>query len=126
MCREKKYKLEIGNYEINLINSSTKYEKYDTITVSNNLKLFDKYELPIKLTELTYEELEIDTIKYTKSQAENIAKLEANNGLDKMIPNENEGILNKEYKIDEKEESITVEIIAECIEKVGIKEIINK
>ncbi len=117
-----KYKFEIGNYKINLINTSTKYEKYDTITMSNKLKLFNKFELPIKLTELIYEELEVNTVKYTKSQAENIAKNEASLELQELISNPNIEVLNNNYKTQENEDSISVEITIECLESIGVKE----
>lgn len=122
--KEKKYKLEIGNYEINLINNDTKFEKYDTITVSNKLKIFNKFELPIKLTELTYEELEIDTVKYTKAQAENIAKSEAINGIKQKL-NGLDLEFENSFKIQENENSISVEVTVECIEKVGMKQKID-
>lgn len=120
--KEKKYNLEIGNIKINLINSSTKFEKYDTITVSNKLKIFNKFELPIKLTELIYEELEIDTVKYTKAQAENIAKTEVINGLKNMTHNAEQLIMQNNFNISETENGISVEITVEAFEKVGIKE----
>ena len=123
--KERKYKLEIGNIKINFINNGTKFEKYDTITVSNKLKLFNKFELPIKLTELRYEELKIDTVKYTKLQAENIAKAESINGLKKLVNNLDEIVINNNFNIKENEDSISAEITVEVIEKVGIKERID-
>lgn len=119
---EKKYKLEIGNYQINLINTSTKFEKYDTITVSNQLKLFNKFDLPIKLTELTYEELNVDTITYTKTQAEKIAREKATAGMQSIMSNNNITILNTDYKTFENEDGICVEVTLECLEDVGIEE----
>lgn len=123
--KERKYNLEIGNIKINLINSGTKFEKYDTITVSNKLKLFNKFELPIKLTELTYEELEIDTVKYTKTQAENIAKSEAITGLKKLINNLDENKVKNKFNIKENEDSVSAHVTIEVLEKVGIKEKID-
>lgn len=123
---EKKYKLEIGNYQINFINNSTKFEKYDTIVMSNKLKLFNKFELPIKLTELTYEELKIDTIKYTKAQAEKIAKEKVTASVQDIILNENINVLNTTYKMFENVDGISVEIILECLENVGVKEAIEQ
>ena len=123
--KEIKYNLEIGNIKINLINSGTKFEKYDTITVSNKLKLFNKFELPIKLTELIYEELEIDTVKYTKTQAENIAKLEAITGLKKLINNLDENKAKNKFNIKENKDSVSVHVTIEVLEKAGIKEKID-
>jgi len=123
--KESKYKLEIGNCKINFINSSTNFEKYDTITVSNKLKLFNRFELPIKLTELTYEELQVDTVKYTKAQAENIAKSEAINGIKQQIKNLEESEFENSFIIRENKDSISVEITVEVLEKVGIKEKID-
>lgn len=123
---ERKYKFKIGNCEINLINSGTKFEKYDTITVSNKLKVFNKFELPIKLTELIYEEVEVDTVKYTKTQAENIAKNDAIAELTKIISDENIEVCERNFAIEENEDSISATVTLECLEKVGIKEIINR
>lgn len=120
--KEKKYKLEIGNYQINLINTSTKFEKYDTITISNHLKLFNRFDLPIKLTELTYEELKIDTITYTKAQAEKLAKERVTAGMQHIMSNNDITILDVNYKTFENADGTCVEMTLECIEEAGIKE----
>ena len=120
--KEKKYKLEIGNYQINFINNDTKFEKYDTITVSNLLRVFKRFEVPIRLTKLTYEELKIDTVKYTKEQAETIAKNEAMLNIERQISKIKDSIISKDVNILESENSVSATVIVQCVEKVGVKE----
>lgn len=120
--KEKKYKLEIGNYQINFINNDTKFEKYDTITVSNQLRVFKRFEVPIRLTKLTYEELKIDTVKYTKEQAETIAKNEAMLNIERQISKIKDSIISKNVNISESENSVSATVIVQCVEKVGVKE----
>ena len=120
--KEKKYKLEIGNYQINFINNDTKFEKYDTITVSNQLRVFKRFEVPIRLTKLTYEELKIDTVKYTKEQAETIAKNEAMLNIERQISKIKDSIISKDVNILESENSVSATVIVQCVEKVGVKE----
>lgn len=118
--KEKKYKIEIGNYQINFINNDTKFEKYDTITMSNQLRIFKRFEVPIRLTELTYEELKIDTVNYTKEQAEIIAKNEAILNIEKQISKQE--ILDKKIEILETDVGVSATVVIQCLEKVGVRE----
>lgn len=117
---EKKYSLKLENYEINLGNSDTNFEKYDTIISDNKLNLFGIYELPIGLKEITYREIDVDTIKYTESQAIATAKREIENNIIKEIGDSGE-IVKKDIKTRVNKDNITVVVTIECIEKVGIK-----
>lgn len=122
--KEKKYILGIKNYEINLTNSDTKFEKYDTIISSNNLLLFGKIELPIKLTEIVYQEVDVDTVKYTKEQAILSAKNEIENNVIKKLEGIGE-VIDTEIKTEENEDGIKVVITIECIEETGTKQRLN-
>jgi similar to stage IV sporulation protein len=117
----KDFKIKILNYEINLSNSSTKFEKYDKISETNKLKVLDLFELPIEVKTDTYKKINIETIKYNESQAESIAINEAMNGALKKIPKSSE-IINNKVNVLKNEEGVEAEVTIECIEKVGTKE----
>lgn len=118
---EKKYKLLIGKYAINLINNSTNFEKYDTINTVKKLRLFGKIELPIELQITQYQELTTSNIQYTKEQAEAIAKDEVLKSILSTIPKESE-VINCEYKIFQDNNEIVVRVVVECLENIGQKE----
>ncbi len=106
---------------INLLNNSTKFEKYDTINSVKRLVLFGKYELPIKLETLKKEEYFLDEISYTKDQAEIIAKTTVLQLVKGNIPDDSK-IVNSEYNVYEDENEVIVRVTVECIEEVGQKE----
>ena len=113
--------MKIGNYTINLINSGTKFEKYDTITHVKKLTLFGKFELPIEAQIMTFEEFDVDDVRYTKEQALDIAKAEAKTLAGQNVPNGAE-VIDTEYKVFYTDNEVQVRVTNECIEKVGIKE----
>jgi predicted nucleotidyltransferase len=89
-----------------------------------NLILFGKIELPIKLETVTYEEYILDEVKYSRDQAEMIAKTKALTLAKEKIPKDSE-ILNCEYHVFEEENEVIVRATVMCIESVGIKEVIE-
>lgn len=121
---EKKYKIKFGNYGINLTNNSTNFEKYDTINTVKKLRLFGSVELPIELLTTEYQELVTSNIKYTKEQAEAIAKEEVFKSILKTIPKESD-VINSEYKIFQGDNEIIVRVVVECMENIGRKETIT-
>ncbi len=106
---------------INLLNTSTKFEKYDTINTVKNLVLFGYFELPIKLETVTYEEYILDEVKYSRDQAEMIARTKALALAKQKIPQDSE-IMNCEYHVFEEENEVIVRATVTCVESVGIKE----
>ncbi len=106
---------------INLLNNSTKFEKYDTINNVKRLVLFGKYELPIKLETTKKEEYFLEEISYTKDQAEIIAKTTVLKSVKNKIPLASQ-IVNSTYDVFESENEIIVRITVECVESVGQKE----
>ena len=90
--------------------------------MSNQLRVFKRFEVPIRLTKLTYEELKIDTVKYTKEQAETIAKNEAMLNIERQISKIKDSIISKDVNILESENSVSATVIVQCVEKVGVKE----
>ena len=116
---ENKFGIEIQNYKINFGNTSTKFEKYDTIVAKNKLNLLGIFELPIALEQITYKEIDVETVKYTKNQAINLAVRTIENKMAEKVKGIE--IVNKDIKVIEGEKDITVVVTLECIEKVGIK-----
>lgn len=121
---DKKYKIKLGNYTINLANNSTKFEKYDTINSVKKLVLFGKIEAPIILDVLVYEELVTSDITYTREQAENIAKKEVYDLVMKNIPDGAE-VLSYDYNVFSEDDEVIVRITAECLENIGVEEKIS-
>ena len=117
---QNKYQLEIQNYKINLGNTSTKFEKYDTIETSNNLNLFGIIEIPIKVNQRTYRELDVETLQYTEQQAVDAAIKEIESTMMNCIQGDVR-IIHKDIKTNKNADTITVIMTIECIEKVGIK-----
>lgn len=115
------YVLYLKNYKINLSNSGTKFEKYDTITVENSLSLFGVFKTPITLTKTVYREIDVDTIKYTQSQAMLIATNEIENSIKSRL-SENIEVIDKKIKTYANDDAITVELTLECIEETGVKQ----
>lgn len=118
---ESDYVLSLKNYKINLSNSGTKFEKYDTITVENSLSLFGVFKTPITLIKTIYREIDVDTIKYTQSQAMLIATNEIENSIKSRL-SENIEIIDKKIKTYANDDGITVELTLECIEETGVKQ----
>ncbi|MBO5142420.1 MAG: sporulation protein YqfD [Clostridia bacterium] len=118
---EKIYKLKINNYTINLINKVTNFEKYDTITAEKVFSLFGQFNTPISLVEESFEEIEVDRIKYTQKQAEELGIVTNNEKLKKIIPADAEKI-NYYNNVREDEEYLEVETIVQCFEKAGTYE----
>lgn len=118
---QKKYSIKLGKYIINLTNTSTKFEKYDTISNVKKLILFGKFLLPIELETTTFEEVVTDEVTYSKEQALEIAKAEAKVLADKNVPLGVE-ILDSVYKVFYTDNEVQVRVTNECIEKVGIEE----
>lgn len=119
--QEKHYRIKLLNSEINFLNNDTNFEKYDTIEKTNPLKILNRFVLPLEVTEITYEELAVDTISYTKEQAEAIAQDEAMQGALQMIPMDAD-MYDNSIVVREYEEGIEAEVTIECLERIGTKE----
>ena len=118
---DNKYRLKLGNYTINLTNTSTNFEKYDTINVIKRLRLFGKFELPVELEMLVHREYIMSDVKYTKEQAEVVGKDEVYKSVMKSLPSDTE-VLNCEYKTYHSDNEVIVRIVVECAENIGVKE----
>jgi len=115
------FELEIKNYKINLGNTGTNFEKYDTMVTENHLNMLGLFELPFMVRQISYREIDVETVKYTEKQAIESAIKEMENAIAKRIENVGE-IVNKEVKTSKNDNNITIVVTIECIEKVGKKE----
>ena len=117
---EKKYRINLGKYSINLLNSSTNFEKYDTINNANKLTLFGIYELPIELETITYEEFTSNDVIYSKKEALELAKEGAYSKAKEKVP-EGANILDCTYKVFTSKDEVIVRATIECLERVGVE-----
>lgn len=118
---EKRYKIKLLNNEINLLNNSTNFEKYDTIKKTNQLKIFNCFILPLEITETTYQEISVETITLSKEQAIRMAQNDAMNMAMQLVPAGVE-IIDNSTLTREYDDGIEAEVSIECIERIGTKE----
>ncbi len=118
---EKKYKIKINNFEINLSKKLSKFEIYDTIDTEKNFKIFSDFYLPISLVKTTNKEIQETQKTYTIEEAKNIGIQELQEELDNEIEDK-EKIVNKIINTYEKENGIEVYVTYEVLENIGTKE----
>lgn len=118
---EKKYKLKIKNFEINLSKKLSKFEIYDTINEENKFRVFSNFYLPISLVKTTNKELKEEQKNYTIEQAKQLGIEELQEELDNEIENK-EKIVNKIINTYEKEDGIEIYVTYEVLENIGTNE----
>lgn len=118
---EKKYRIEIQNFKINLYKKLSNFEKCDTIETKKNLKLFSDFYLPVSVVTCHNFEIEEKPIKYTYEQAKQIAIEKAREELAKQI-GELTKVQDEIINVKEQDGWVEVEVIYEVLEKIGTKE----
>lgn len=118
---EKKYKVKINNFEINLSKRLSKFKIYDTIDTENKFKIFSDFYLPISLIKTVNTEIEEKSRKYTIEEAKQLGIQELQDELDEEIENKDK-IVNKIINTYEKENGIEVCVTYEVLEDVGTNE----
>lgn len=122
---EKKYKIKLKNFEINLGKTLPKFQKYDTIYEDKKLKLFSDFYLPITLGISTYYELEEKEETYTKEEVKQKLTEKLKNELLEGIEHK-ENIKDIQVKETVESTSVEIEVIYEVLESIGTEEkIIN-
>ena len=118
---EKKYKINIHNFQINFYKTLSKFENYDTIVETKKLTLFRNFYLPISIEKQIHKEKEKKIITYGKAELKEktIAKLEEE--LEKEIEDLGK-VENKQVNYYEGKDYIEVEVIYEVRENIGAKE----
>ena len=94
---EKKYKIKFNNFQINFYKTLSNFKIYDTIEENKKFKIFSNFYLPISVTKITNEEMEIISKEYTLEEATEIGTQK----LEKELENEIEdkkNILRKRSK----------------------------
>lgn len=118
---EKKYTLNINNFEINLYKKLSNFENYDTIKEQKKLKLFSNLYLPAGLIISNNYEVVNNNIVYNQDEAKEIGIVKSKEELDKNLKSK-EDLLNTYINTYLNEEYIDVEVIYEIKEIIGTKE----
>lgn len=118
---EKKYTLNINNFEINLYKKLSNFENYDTIKEQKKLKLFYNLYLPAGLIISNNYEVVNNNIVYNQDEAKEIGIVKSKEELDKNLKSK-EDLLNTYINTYPNEEYIDVEVIYEIKEIIGTKE----
>lgn len=118
---EKKYSINIKNFQINLFKTLSNFENYDTIRTIKKLKLTSNFYLPIEIVVNENVEKQQNTITYDKNEAKEIGISNLKNKLEAQISNK-DNISNIYVNTTETEEYIEVEVIYEVLESIGTKE----
>ena len=118
---EKKYTLNINNFEINLYKKLSNFENYDTIKEQKKLKLFSNLYLPAGLIISNNYEVVNNNIVYNQDEAKEIGIVKSKEELDKNLKSK-EDLSNTYINTYPNEEYIDVEVIYEIKEIIGTKE----
>lgn len=122
--KENKYAIKIGNFNINLNKTLSKFENYDTIEENKKIKLFSNFYLPIEFNKTVNEEYISEEVLYTEEQL--VEKITTNLEKEIMQDVPEEGnIVNKQVNVYKTETGVKVEVILEVIQKIGIEDKIN-
>ena len=118
---EKKYKIKINNFEINLFKTLSKFQIYDTIVANKKIKLFSNFYLPIEIIELKNYEVEKKEVTYSAEELkeQEIKKIEEE--IEKEILNKDK-IINRQINFKDEKDFIDLEIIYEVLENIGTEE----
>ena len=125
--KEEKIEICINNFKINFNKGVSKFEKYDTITTNNKLKIFSDFYFPISLK------------KHTNLEYENIQKTYSNQQLEEKILEALEEEMEAEYEISkyeekyktknvytkEEQDGLTVKLVYEIQREIAEKQEIN-
>ena len=116
---EKKYSININNFQINLFKTLSNFENYDTIRKIKKLKLTSNFYLPFEFVINENFEKIGNQISYTEDEAKELGIQSAKNRLNEQVSQE---ILNIYINTNSTDEYIEVEVIYEVLESIGTKE----
>ena len=120
-AKEKKYSININNFQINFFKTLSKFEKYDTIRTVKKLKITSNFYLPLEIEKNENFEKNENKIQYSVEQAKEIGINDLKNKLENEIQHKN-SISNIYINTNETDEYIEVEVIYEVLENIGAKE----
>ena len=119
--KEKKYRINFNNFQINLYKTLSKFEKYDTIYTDKKVKIFSDFYLPVSFTECDNFETISKTEEYTQEEAKNIAIERAEKKLAEQVTNSDD-IQDKKINVITTNDYVEVEVIYEVLENIGTEE----
>lgn len=119
--KEKKYRINFNNFQINLYKTLSKFEKYDTIYTDKKVKIFSDFYLPVSFTECNNFETISKTEEYTQEEAKNIAIERAEKKLAEQVTNSDD-IQDKKINVITTNDYVEVEVIYEVLENIGTEE----
>lgn len=117
--KEKKYTINVNNFQINLFKTLSKFEKYDTIRKIKKFKLTSNFYLPVQIIVNENVEKEISNVTYNKSEATEIGMENAKSRLNEQVK---QNVLNTYVNTNETDEYVEVEVIYEVLEDIGTKQ----
>ncbi len=118
---ERKYSININNFQINLFKTLSKFENYDTIRTIKKLKITSNFYLPVEFVINENYEKQNVSISHSKEEAIEIGTELAKSKLNETIQTESE-ISNIYIHTNETDEYVEVEVIYEVLEQIGTKE----
>lgn len=116
---ENKYQININNFKINLNKGVSKFEKYDTMSSNNKLKLFSNLYIPVEFVKISYYETQKHEKEYTIEELTNKLKNELEDELIKELKIEESKILEKNYTTFNDKNNVYVKLILVVEEEIG-------
>ena len=119
--KEEKYQIKFNNFQINLYKILSKFENYDTISEEENIGIFAKLNLPIKIVKITNIEKQKYKKTYGREELQDIAIKNIEEELHNELPR-NINVINRYVNVKQQDEYLDIEIIYEVLESIGTKE----
>lgn len=119
-AEEKKYRLNLHNFEINLYKKLSNFENYDTIYENKNIKIFSDFYLPVGITVCHNFETIEKQIEYSQEEAKKQAIEKAEAELLQEIGDKE--IVDKSINVSVQNGYIEAEVTYEIIENIETKE----
>ena len=118
---QNKYSVRFNNFQINFYKTLSKFQKYDTIEETKNIKIFSDFYLPIQVIKHSSFEYQENDVNYSVEEAKLIGENSIKDRLDKQIENR-ENIVNTYINYTETDSFVETEVIYEVLEEIGTKE----
>lgn len=124
---EKKNEICINKFKINFNKGVSKFENYDTIITSQKIKLFSNFYLPIEIRKTTNIELANEPKTYSEEELKSKIEKELDEEIEKEyeISKYEDKYKKRDVIVNPKEDGLSVKIIYEIQEDIGIKKIID-
>lgn len=118
---EKKYSINIKNFQINFYKTLSKFKKYDKIDTRKKLTLFSNFYLPVEIVKTINKEYVMQDITYTSEEQAELTENKLREELESEIKDESK-IINSQVNTYSYEGYIEVEVIYEVLENIGTKD----